>query len=288
MGNKKERVKKMREEMYSREFKWTELIYNAFGVFVETMKEMWKVLVAVFLPISILQGVLIGRLQNTLLFIQNVANSASSSDVQIQMRQVMPHFLVQEVLSLAIMLFLVPVGTIAVAKLVKGHVDGVPLSAKDAVSEALALEPTVIVVNLIILVLTFLGSLLIIPGIYLGIAWSLAIYCVGLGGEKGWSALRRSKELVKGRWWRTLGYLLILGIITVLCESVIVVPLEIIREGSVKAILECFLQYFISVFQIIGVTLMYMNREALAGGMPNVEPSAMLDGEAVESADKED
>lgn len=288
MGNKKERVKKMREEMYSREFKWTELIYNAFGVFVETMKEMWKVLVAVFLPISILQGVLIGRLQNTLLFIQNLANSASSSDVQIQMRQVMPHFLVQEVLSLAIMLFLVPVGTIAVAKLVKGHVDGVPLSAKDAVSEALALEPTVIVVNLIILVLTFLGSLLIIPGIYLGIAWSLAIYCVGLGGEKGWSALRRSKELVKGRWWRTLGYLLILGIITVLCESVIVVPLEIIREGSVKAILECFLQYFIAIFQIIGVTLMYMNREALAGGMPNVEPSAMLDGEAVESADKED
>lgn len=288
MGNKKERVKKMREEMYSREFKWTELIYNAFGVFVETMKEMWKVLVAVFLPISILQGVLIGRLQNTLLFIQNLANSASSSDVQIQMRQVMPHFLVQEVLSLAIMLFLVPVGTIAVAKLVKGHVDGVPLSAKDAVSEALALEPTVIVVNLIILVLTFLGSLLIIPGIYLGIAWSLAIYCVGLGGEKGWSALRRSKELVKGRWWRTLGYLLILGIITLLCESVIVIPLGIIREGSVKAILECFLQYFIAIFQIIGVTLMYMNREALAGGMPNVEPAAMLDGEAVEPTDKED
>lgn len=58
--------------------------------------------------------------------------------------------------------------------------------------------------------LVFLGSLLlIIPGIYLAVAFSMTPAVVMLEERAGWAALRRSRDLVRGYWWKTLGLLLV-------------------------------------------------------------------------------
>jgi hypothetical protein len=57
--------------------------------------------------------------------------------------------------------------------------------------------------------LTFLGGVaLILPGIYLIVAFALAAPVLVIEGQRGIVALRRSRELIKGRWWPTLGALL--------------------------------------------------------------------------------
>ena len=56
--------------------------------------------------------------------------------------------------------------------------------------------------------------LLIIPGIYLMVALSVAVPALILEGLKGRKALARSRELVKDRWWRSFGTY-ILGLIVI-------------------------------------------------------------------------
>lgn len=69
--------------------------------------------------------------------------------------------------------------------------------------------------------LLVLGLLaLIVPGVYLYVAWSVAIPVLLLEDRRGFSALKRSKELVKGRWWSVLGAIVVSGILAGIVQSV--------------------------------------------------------------------
>ena len=52
--------------------------------------------------------------------------------------------------------------------------------------------------------------LLIIPGIFLSISFCLFFYAIVVEGTGPWNALKRSKKLIKGSWWRTFGIVLII------------------------------------------------------------------------------
>ncbi|HZQ26873.1 MAG TPA: hypothetical protein VFA94_04150 [Acidimicrobiales bacterium] len=52
----------------------------------------------------------------------------------------------------------------------------------------------------------------IVPGVYLFFAWSVAVPVLLLEDRRGWAALQRSQELVKGRWWHVAACV-ILGLI---------------------------------------------------------------------------
>ena len=51
--------------------------------------------------------------------------------------------------------------------------------------------------------LVAVGFVLIIPGVYLLVAWSVAVYALMFEGKAGFGALDRSHKLVKDRWWAT-------------------------------------------------------------------------------------
>jgi len=61
---------------------------------------------------------------------------------------------------------------------------------------------TVILVNIIV---TLGLLLLILPGIFLGVQFFFVPYIVIWEGINGWSALKRSREYVKGYWWQVFG-----------------------------------------------------------------------------------
>jgi hypothetical protein len=54
---------------------------------------------------------------------------------------------------------------------------------------------------------------LVVPGIWLGVRWYLGAQAAVVDGLAPVAALRRSAELVKDRWWRTFGYLIVAGIV---------------------------------------------------------------------------
>jgi len=62
---------------------------------------------------------------------------------------------------------------------------------------------------LTVLFLSFAFLALLVPAIWLFVAWSVAFPVLLLEGEKGTAALRRSFRLVRHRWWPTFGALIV-------------------------------------------------------------------------------
>jgi hypothetical protein len=70
--------------------------------------------------------------------------------------------------------------------------------------------------------LTVLGAFFcVIPGIYLAVAFAVALPVLMSEGQKGRKALGRSRSLVRGRWWKTALLLLVAGILSTLLSSIV-------------------------------------------------------------------
>ncbi|MCX6750854.1 MAG: hypothetical protein NTZ83_05330 [Candidatus Pacearchaeota archaeon] len=68
----------------------------------------------------------------------------------------------------------------------------------------------------VLIFILLLSLLLIIPGIIFGIYWAFAAYVFFDRKKKIRASLKQSREIVKGRWWKTLGYLFLFGLIVIL------------------------------------------------------------------------
>ncbi len=75
--------------------------------------------------------------------------------------------------------------------------------------------------------------LLIIPGIVYSIFYSFAIFVFLLENKKGMSALKRSKEIVKGYFWPVFGRTLLVGIVISIVMGILSTPIKFFPEGSV-------------------------------------------------------
>jgi hypothetical protein len=77
-------------------------------------------------------------------------------------------------------------------------------------------------VSLLGAILTLLGAVAcLLPGIYLAVAFTVAVPVLLSEGLTGRKALGRSRRLIKGRWWRTLGLIVLGGILTGIVNSVL-------------------------------------------------------------------
>lgn len=65
-------------------------------------------------------------------------------------------------------------------------------------------------------------------GIYFGVRWSLYSLPVLIEESKAWNALGRSTELVKGGWWRVLGILMAIYLISGMITIILYISTEFI------------------------------------------------------------
>jgi hypothetical protein len=96
---------------------------------------------------------------------------------------------------------------------------------RSSLSFALQHAPSLLWLTLLyILGVGFATLLFVLPGIWLYIAWALAMPVLLVEGVRGRAALRRSFALVRGRWWRTFGVLvlgfIIAGFVSTLVQGV--------------------------------------------------------------------
>jgi hypothetical protein len=106
----------------------------------------------------------------------------------------------------------------AVSDLYLGQPTGVKPSLRFAVRRALPLLWLQVLI-LVLLAIAFVA--LVVPGIYLYAAWSVATPVLLIDDRRGWQALRRSRALVRGRWWPTAGVLIIASLITAIVGGAI-------------------------------------------------------------------
>ena len=257
----------MRNEIYNREWRWIEQLSAAFHVFSANISSVIKVMTIIFLPISLLQVIIGDRMMSAYTVFQQFTQMDIAAINQSELLTTAYHVLLNYGLLLMVTLFLEPVGIIAIAKVVKQYIDGKEVSMGQALSEAFSLMPTIIVTGIIYGVLVFLGSIVIVPGVYFSIAWGFYLFCIGLSGKKGWAALKYSKELVKGKWWRTFAYLWLLSIVAMLWNSVFQLIYVFVPAGTASDILYQFLCYFSLAFVATGETLLFINREAITFGV---------------------
>lgn len=257
----------MRNEIYNREWRWIEQLSAAFHVFSANISSVIKVMAIIFLPISLLQVIIGDRMMSAYTVFQQFTQMDIAAINQSELLTTTYHVLLNYGLLLMVTLFLEPVGIIAIAKVVKQYIDGKEVSMGQALSEAFSLMPTIIVTGIIYGVLVFLGSIVIVPGVYFSIAWGFYLFCIGLSGKKGWAALKYSKELVKGKWWRTFAYLWLLSIVAMLWNSVFQLIYVFVPAGTASDILYQFLCYFSLAFVATGKTLLFINREAITFGV---------------------
>jgi hypothetical protein len=79
----------------------------------------------------------------------------------------------------------------------------------------------------------FLGLLLVIvPGVYLAVAWSVAIPVLLGENARGRAALRRSRALVRGRWWPCAGVLFLSFLLAGIVAAVIGLVVAAIAGSS--------------------------------------------------------
>ncbi len=75
------------------------------------------------------------------------------------------------------------------------------------------------VIYIVLIALLFL--LLIVPGIIFMVYWYVFAYIVLDQGLSGMAALKKSKEMITGHWWKTFGIVVIAIILSILTSSLI-------------------------------------------------------------------
>ena len=125
--------------------------------------------------------------------------------------------------------------SLAVHRIVGSELAGEPLGARSASSQALARLFTLVVAGVIAMVLVTVGLVaLIIPGLWLAGVFSMVSAVIALEGLGPVQALRRSFTLVRGRWWPTVGFILLVGLFgSVAAQLVQLVALPIVGAGGV-------------------------------------------------------
>ncbi|MDP2711631.1 MAG: glycerophosphoryl diester phosphodiesterase membrane domain-containing protein [Solirubrobacteraceae bacterium] len=93
---------------------------------------------------------------------------------------------------------------------------------RSSLSYALRHAPSLLLLALLYVLGVVAGAFLfLLPGIWLYIAWAFAMPVLLVEGLRGRQALARSYGLVRGRWWRTFG-VIVLGFILALIISTLV------------------------------------------------------------------
>ena len=189
----------MNHDFFHREWNWIEQLSLSFHVFAANMKAILKVLLIAFLPLSILGSVINGRMLNAYLVFQQLAEAGTGLSNEADLINAGTQVLFHSGLTVLISLFLQPVGIIAIAKVVKQFLTEQEISFGTALGEAFSLMPAIVASGIIYGVLVFLASLLIVPGIYLSVAWVFYLYALGLSEKRGMEALRYSRTDVPVR-----------------------------------------------------------------------------------------
>ncbi len=190
---------------------------------------------------------------------------------------------------------------------VAGHIKGSPLTSGQAARQALARYPTAIgatlVITVVVLVLVGLGivvwlgpmisvgtpndasvlvallllAVLVGPGIWVSVATSMTTSAVVIESSGAIASVRRSMRLVRGRWWPTAGYLVLVGLlggIAIQLIQLVALPLALVGGGGSALGIASILGVLAQGLLIAGIAAMYTHwyvdlrarREELSSG----------------------
>jgi hypothetical protein len=83
--------------------------------------------------------------------------------------------------------------------------------------------------GLLYFVILIAGTIfLVIPGIYFSILFLLFTQTIMIEDKGPWAALQRSRELIKGSWWRCFGILFLINILVSILTRILALPFTLL------------------------------------------------------------
>lgn len=255
----------------------------AINLYTKNAVQLWQLVALVIIPIEIVEVILRRVTLPSDVFLHNGtlythgATSTSASDVAL---------IVVGLLGLFGQLL----ATGSVFKLQLDAYLGRPHEIRESLAFAFARHRllSLLWVGVIATLMVIVGLiLLIIPGVYMFVAVSVAVPVLLLEGQRGMAAISRSMTLVSGRWWQTFGRLLvglIMYVVAVFAIGAIAgaiahgtsnVTLYEVINGLVGAVISIVLAPFIAAL----VTVVYIDLRVRKEG---VDPGVLLSGETLE------
>jgi hypothetical protein len=131
---------------------------------------------------------------------------------------------------------------------------GRPTDWRESLSYALKHVPSLLWLALLYGLGVVLGLiLLILPGIWLYVAWPFAMPALLIEGRRGRAALGRSFQLVRGRWWRTFGIIIVgfilAGVVSSLVQGVFLAGILVGSDNDALVLL------FSALAGVVGLTI---------------------------------
>lgn len=153
-------------------------------------------------------------------------------------------------------IWLTGVFTVVISRAVLGR----PLTFAEMSRELSPKLPGLIVVSLVVTVLTTIGLVLcVLPGVWVAVLLSMAGPALVLEGLGVGAALRRSKELLDGQWWRVFGILLLTGVIGAIASLVVSIPAVFASGALASVILGAIPIVLITPFSSLVLVLVYVD-----------------------------
>lgn len=107
-------------------------------------------------------------------------------------------------------------------------------------------------------ILTFLGViLLIVPGIIIGIWFAFWPYVFVAEGVRGRAGLRRSRELVRGRWWGVAWRFALPFVFYMIVSGLLTVPIQYVFGQGVSSVTSYLIGYVLSPLLLAIVYVLY-------------------------------
>ena len=187
----------------------------------------------------------------------------------------MQQVLIYQLLAMAIDVFLVPIFIIGVAKATKWRLEGKEKGYRSVFADAMLFEPTLVKVGIVYLICIVLGGIFVFPFCVFECNLVFLYILYWIGQKKRLSALGHSHMLVRGRWWKTLGYIFMMILATVLGNMLFnfifrsllyVVPNHDIAIFVVNICYTC-TSYFVHGLYVSMMAVFFLNRESGLFGM---------------------
>ena len=154
----------------------------------------------------------------------------------------------------------------AMVHIVGGDYLGTEIDPSAALREAMRRIPGLIGAGILVSLASGIGLLFcVVPGVFLYVSWSVTTPALIIERASATTAMSRSMQLVKPRWWPTLGFGALLWLIAAIPGFVIAIPVAVAMDSNsvggivVTGLLGMAVSLFVTPFTSAATVLLYFD-----------------------------
>jgi hypothetical protein len=197
------------------------LLNATFAFTKQEFKPIFKAMLILVLPLLVLLGIISGIFQAEFLSMKVAPEDFGSGGME---------YIQTIIIQYGLMMLVYYLATSVISAVVLGYIieyinNGPQVPFENIVAQVKTYLPRLMWLNIVyIVIITIAMFFFLIPGIYLYIALAISPVILVFEDATIGTSFKRSMYFLKGFWWRTVGYVIIIGLIYSLISSVFSIP----------------------------------------------------------------